>query len=339
MKLVLHIGTHKTATTTIQKVLSKNRQSLIARGLWYPAYSEVLPGIRDHYAHLDVAKGLMSESKKLTPEAVEQFFKSLHDQVRRMPRVETVLLSSEPFYRGRMPGRSPYWESREVYISTLRQIIPFDEVEVALVLRRQDDYLESLYNEHIKTTRYSKDIWSFLSDYRSRFEYRQQIELWVKYFPVLKVCTFEELVDTGNVTKAFLRAIGGPEDLVLEEAVEESNVSLPIDLIEFKRLLNGSSLDRNELAELVSILEAVAVARGNDNSVRRSRLSADDRRKLLAEFSEDNDWINETYFARRSESLFSSGIKEMPLLTPLDMKSFADITAEVMSSQLLLPKK
>jgi hypothetical protein len=36
MKLVLHAGTHKTGTTSIQKVLSDNRTWLRDRGLIYP---------------------------------------------------------------------------------------------------------------------------------------------------------------------------------------------------------------------------------------------------------------------------------------------------------------
>lgn len=140
----------------------------------------------DHYAHLDVAKGLMSESKTFTPDTVGVFFKRLYERARTMSSVDTVLISAEPFYRGRMPGGSPYWKRRRDYVSSLKELVCFDDVEVVLVLRRQDEYLESLYNEHVKTTRYSKDIWSFLSDYKSRFEYGRQIKLWSEYFSALK---------------------------------------------------------------------------------------------------------------------------------------------------------
>ena len=37
-RLIVHIGTHKTATTTIQHHLAANRKVLASRGIWYPSY-------------------------------------------------------------------------------------------------------------------------------------------------------------------------------------------------------------------------------------------------------------------------------------------------------------
>lgn len=334
MKLILHIGTHKTATTTIQKVLAKNRENLIKQGIWYPAYSDVLRNMAEHYAHLELAKGLMSGSNEFTPEKVKKFFDRLQKKAKKWPDMRAVLISAEPFYRGRLPGDGRYWERQDQYIQRVKETVPFDDIEVVLVLRRQDDYLESLYNEHVKATRYKRDIWRFLDDYRSRFEYAQQIKAWSKYFPVIQVHTFEDLVKAGDVTSEFLRAVLGV-NVVLEEAEGERNVSLPVDLIEFKRLLNGTSLSRAELGEVVKVLTVVAEERTKE-ARRRSRLSVEDCEKVLAMFDDDNEWINHTYFSGRPEGLFSSTVGERDVVnSELDRQAIAKIAAEIFRTEVL----
>lgn len=336
-KLILHIGAHKTATTTIQRVLAKNRTSLAKYGVWYPAYSELFPSMSDHYAHLDVAKGLMGDSKRFTLEKVEKFFAKLRAGADEMAGIEAVLISAEPFYRGKIAGSGNYWDQRQRYIERLERIVPFDDVEVVLVVRRQDNYLESLYNEHVKVTRYSKDIWTFFQDYKSRFEYKKQIEAWTRYFPAFDVLTFEDLVASGNVTHEFLAAATGRRDIVFDGAVTERNVSLPFDLTEFKRLLNSTPLSRAELGDVVDTLSAVAAARDSRGGGGR-RLSAEDRRNVMAEFAADNDWINDTYFDSRSQGLFPASIGDDDVATELDTQTVADIAAEVIKRHLPEPR-
>lgn len=331
MKLVLHIGTHKTATTTIQAALAHNRKNLRKAGIWYPSYSDVFPSMSDHNAHLDLAKGLMSESKRFTPDRVAKFFEVLHKKAVTAKDVDTVLISSEPFYRGLAGEEGAYWERREQYVGDVRSVIPFDDAQVTVVLRRQDDYLESLYNEHVKVTRYSKDIWSFFRDYRSRFEYRQQIQLWSRYFPAVTVATFEDIVGSADVPRRFLDVAVGRRDVELVEVTESRNISLPIDLVEFKRLLNATPLSRPELDAVARSLQAVARAR-DDPPGRRSRLSEADCADVLAQFADDNGWINERYFSGRPEGLFPSGVRPRKTVEPLDAGACARITAELLRS-------
>lgn len=333
MKLVLHIGTHKTATTTIQATLARNRKNLRKAGIWYPAYSEVFPGMSDHNAHLDIAKGLMSDSRRFTPERVARFFEVLHKKATAVNDVDTVIISSEPFYRGLAGNEGSYWEKRERYVHDVRSVIPFDDAQVMVVLRRQDDYLESLYNEHVKVTRYSKDIWSFFGDYRSRFEYKQQIQLWSTYFPVIEVATFEDLVGSADVTRKFLDVAVDRRDVTLTGVTRNRNVSLPIDLVEFKRLLNATPLGRSELTAVVNGLQAVAGARAAPEPGRRSRLSEADCKKVLAQFADDNRWINERYFSARPEGLFPAGIRPRQTAEPLDARACAGIVSELVRSQ------
>jgi hypothetical protein len=290
----------------------------------------------NHYAHLDLAKGLMSDSKTFSPETVDTFFERLHQQAGRMGNIETVLLSAEPFYRGRMPDASSYWTGRRHYVSKLRALVRFENVEVVLVLRRQDEYLESLYNEHVKATRYTKDIFSFFADYRSRFEYGKQVRLWSEYFPNLKVYVFEDMVQSGNVVGAFLRVVLGLEGVQFDGMAKESNISLPVDLVEFKRLLNGTSLSRSGLRDVVSVLEKVANARADAGSSKmRRRLTQEDCSRLVAEFEDDNEWINDTFFGGRPAGLFPAEIKRRGVMTDLSPQDCVAIFSEMLAAKAI----
>jgi len=41
MTLIVHIGSHKTGTTAIQRFAASHRATLRERGLWYPSYEEI----------------------------------------------------------------------------------------------------------------------------------------------------------------------------------------------------------------------------------------------------------------------------------------------------------
>ncbi|MCW8108062.1 hypothetical protein OPS25_06080 [Alteromonas ponticola] len=257
MQLILHIGTHKTGTTTIQQQLSAQRQWLKEQGCWYPSYKELFPDVDNHYSHLDLAKGLMGQSKKFTVEQVEEYFFRLH-QIALQNGYQKVLISAEAFYRAALGNNEgSIWDRKENYIKKLRSIIKFDDVRVVLVLRPYASYLESLYSEHVKVTAYKGDILRFLREYPDRFCHDKQCELWSKHIGEVDVLYFEDLIERGNVTANFLHALGISAFPVNEEK-KRANVALPPPLIEMKRLFNQVEQDRGILNKYAKMLAQVA---------------------------------------------------------------------------------
>jgi hypothetical protein len=130
-KIILHIGTHKTATTTIQNTFAANRAVLARHGLDYPELGRV-PG-----HHGLVMKWLyLPEVYALTggPEAAWA-------RIGAMARAgRTVFLSSEEFSRGLPQPRVDFRELR-------RYLEPFAELQVVCTLRDQLSYLQSIYLE------------------------------------------------------------------------------------------------------------------------------------------------------------------------------------------------
>ncbi len=131
----LHIGTHKTGTSSLQTLLLSNQLSLERNGILVPRSGRALP----HSGHHNLAWESMGNSR-FDP-AFGAWREALGEIRSRNP--PAVCISSEDFeYLYRSP-RS---------LGALRQMLNSIGYEVTIVvyLRPQADYLESLYVELLK---------------------------------------------------------------------------------------------------------------------------------------------------------------------------------------------
>ena len=87
MKLILHIGTHKTGTTALQQFLHANRGALAARGFHYATPPHGLP-------HSNVIANALNVGESLSVKA----FLTKHTQMARRHGAHTLLVSAENFY-------------------------------------------------------------------------------------------------------------------------------------------------------------------------------------------------------------------------------------------------
>jgi hypothetical protein len=136
-RVVLHIGTHKTATTTIQNLFRRNADLLAAQGLIYPVID---PRHSGHH-------GLVMDWNPLP--AVYALPGGSVAALRVLARAHgvgdrTVILSSEEFSRGAAGSRVDFTAVRQA-------LAGFDRIEVVCVLREQWRFLQSVYVEVSKT--------------------------------------------------------------------------------------------------------------------------------------------------------------------------------------------
>jgi hypothetical protein len=166
-KLVLHIGTHKTGTTAIQKVFAANRSRLANYGIIYPdfglqqvkrntvgrrALSNIrdclaqrgilLPGFEGSAAHHSLLASWVDlpvdQPSTLPVQTLLADLSRAHADSNR-----TVILSSEEFSRARggCTGQGPDLRAIRKYLAG------FDEIQVVCLLRHQVPFLQSLYLE------------------------------------------------------------------------------------------------------------------------------------------------------------------------------------------------
>jgi hypothetical protein len=131
----VHVGTHKTGTTAIQRFLAGNRERLALDGLYYPRtgwLSGALPG------HHNVAS-------ELAGDRFDRAAGTLGDVVAEIARARprNACLSSENF---------EYLHVRDDALAALRDAIVAIgyRPRIVVYVRAQDEYAESLYAELVK---------------------------------------------------------------------------------------------------------------------------------------------------------------------------------------------
>ncbi len=153
MKCILHIGTEKTGSTSIQDFCFNNRQLLFQQDIIF-SNSMLYPGENNH-SHLPylgfgnerfdeyhVLHGLTDETKK--GEHKNKIFLELEKEVKSNPK-KTFLFSSEHL-------QSRLWEEKEVEALKKNLInVGFNDFKIILYIRDQLSTAISLFSTGVKT--------------------------------------------------------------------------------------------------------------------------------------------------------------------------------------------
>ena len=135
-KVILHIGTHKTGTTTIQDTFALNRSFLSEKGLVFP---EIGKASGQHGLVMDWIK--LPEAYHLDTTAQAAWAKLARDHAKSD---RTVLISTEELSRGNPNSRVDMRKLRDM-------LSDFDEVKVVCFLRNQISFLQSIYLQVVKS--------------------------------------------------------------------------------------------------------------------------------------------------------------------------------------------
>jgi hypothetical protein len=234
---VLHIGTGKTGTTTIQSVLGRSRPALRAAGTLYPrAFGRV--------RHLAFAFMVMPDEELVrSPEWLRaghegtdarEFRRGLRRRLRRElgPDVRRLLISDEALYR-----RSP---------ATVRRVRRFTDarggsVRVVAYLRRQDEHVASNYQQVVKGGEVARMRTWAATDLSPTYDYHRNLARWRDHLEpdAFVVRPFEpERFVGGSLVDDFLDAAGIDLKAADLAPAERRNESLSAEAVEVLRMLN-----------------------------------------------------------------------------------------------------
>lgn len=246
-RCVVHIGTSKTGTTSLQMLLAGNRDVLLDSGVLYPDLRN-----RPNHLHADLSRYFAGTSRPAEGKAA---FKRLQEQIARYPH-DVLLLSSEGFFGFADDAGAPAKLARfckdEGY-----------ELEAVVVLRPQPDYLNSVYVQGVKLLRDTERFASFFADALAgdRFDYQSRLRQWSSHPEItLHAVPYARPVLEAGLERAVLGAAGLPVDWI--DAVPDQ--SAPI-----KNVTPGPNT--------VEVFRRITMALGSVRVLRR----ADIRRRVL----------------------------------------------------------
>ncbi len=138
---VLHVGMHKTGTTSLQTMIARNRQHFRDQGLYYPTTGQIGVGDGQHNLAWELAGDERFEPASGT-------IADLASELRAQRRPRAVLVSSEDL---------EYLYDRPERLASLRGVLEDVgyAVRVVITLRQPSEYLESLYFELVAQGRAS----------------------------------------------------------------------------------------------------------------------------------------------------------------------------------------
>jgi len=259
MTIFLHIGTHKTGTTAIQRYLARNRDNLKNLGIWYPRESELLQGGDDKHSHLiNIARSLdpYSKSRTYNQEQLKEIAGAL---IKKSKAFEHTIISAEAFWRigfGRLDPSGdpePIWRRKADNIASIRQLLGADsDIRIIGVLRERSSYLQSSYSEFILATYYHQSINKFLDTMLHVADYNRQLKCWSEHFPVTAY-SYESLCSHKDLPERFMTELIGSNPAFPEPENQKKrfNTSAPIPCVLIKRYLNGiRGLQREKLLKI-----------------------------------------------------------------------------------------
>lgn len=216
MNLILHIGTEKTGTTTIQEFLHLNREPLANYGIYFPKSI----GLRNHrplaswcltmkrsddYLRLN---GLVDAS--LREVWKKKFIKDFDAELQNInPDITHILLSSEHF-----SALLNYMDEIEALKNLLSNW--FYDIKIIVYLRRQDMLTTSLLSTYCRVGIVNDKILPDTSNLRFYFNYWNLLEKWAAIFGSAniqpKVFETSEFKNN-NLLSDFISVCGLPEHL------------------------------------------------------------------------------------------------------------------------------
>lgn len=277
MKLHIHFGVHRTGTTSIHKALSGSVGILRSHGVLYP-------NLGVNHRHVKLAWQL--KSGKVAPEEVVRRIRAECNDL-----TQQVILTSEDFCLIDI----------ETWLALLSK--HFD-VTASVYIKRQDRWLESWYNQHIK--------WPWASKFSSAtpefFIENMKDFYWIDYKKLLGRITSVVPRDKLYVNVA---GEGGVKDTVSDflshvgidqrwlNSYQDGNASLTSARLDIVRRLDLYRLPPEARKRILSVLDEVDV---QEDDGRKDIFTNPQMQYVLDKFEKANREVARTYFER--EELF-----------------------------------
>ena len=333
-RAILHIGTEKTGSTSIQQFLSHHRRWLGANGFHYAKAA----GSPNHVRLFSYAVGNprlafgasnLAEHAKLRRKLENELAKE------RAAHPDATFLFSNEHCHSRLYAPEE--------IARLKALLDplFDDVKVLVYLRRQDLVAVSLYSTLLKAGVSSDQVLvarpipalpPHAPEQRLYYDYQALLARWGEAFggDALIVRRFETgALVGGDIVADFCAAVGLPAPT---QEAERANESLRPEYQEFLRLVNRSLKVEHGSTRSEIVRAVAALGKGSGRLPPRAEAEA-----FTARFAEGNEAIRRAHFPAAA-TLFDPDFARYPEATAptaLDLDAVTRLTGEVLRAMAL----
>ncbi len=308
----IHIGTHKTGSTSIQYFLFENRNKLREQGFLYP-----LSGIpkKNLFGQHHLAAAFLEHLQLKTYNPNAGGWEEVISEANSVPD-KNIIISSENFCL-------PRFDLEQIY--KIKDYLSQYTVKIVVYLRRQDNYLISQYRQYIGANKYSASFKQFISGQKWLIDYYQILKPWQQVFGTenIIVRVFESDQFNNDLLDDFLDAIDYPQnrsELIktsmqsVSPSIKETNLKQYFNQISHKwfsltpKQYRNKYLTKlnNKLKKRLSI--GKVINKIPDSILSNQLISEEERIELIKEFEESNQKVAREYLARTNGELFYSSL-------------------------------
>jgi hypothetical protein len=304
-KLILHIGTEKTGTSTLQKYLSENRLGLLQQGFLYPIstsgtdHYKVALAFYDAFKDDDLSKINHVYTESEWEKFRVDFLYDLKDQVKKS-QCHTTIISCEHLHSRLL---SP---SEKLRIKFFFEECGFDEIRIVVYIREQVSLANSLYSTAVCYGFTGTDIpGPDDSHINCLCDHKKTIESWSSVFGLnnLIVRLYDPDRQISFSTVVDFLSLFPDLNYKLFTSVTESNISLSCTGISIMRRIN-------ELEPRIKDGVVNPVRKGIEHIIQKKysgykyRMPPELEALYINTFADSNEWVREKWFPER-KSLFT----------------------------------
>lgn len=324
--LYFHIGTTKTATSSIQKFCKLNRKLLRKFGYDFPIMPFRYPRVKiERNAHFllsgPAGRTVSPKRERMFQERLETGFSIVHGS---LSKYDKIILTDEDCWRAINYAR----------INPLELLVEDAkahdyDIQVIVYLRRQDSFLISQWNQRVKSADSSKTFEEYFENNSAHFpllaDYAETLDRIADIIGKdhITVRRFEPSTWIDNsIYLDFMDAVGMDLTAQFRYPEREVNNALKGNFLEMKRSLNqNASLDASEIDYFSSMIR---ICSSHSNAEKPWMLSADETRALLEKYEESNNRVAREYIGDGAP-LFSNKIENVSKWQPVNDRITDDL--------------
>lgn len=321
--LYLHVGTHKTGSTSIQHWLKENSEKLKSEGYYYPMEGsyfyppEASPSLLAH-AILDNKPAYIGRTIIDYNSCVSDIKRDI-----RSSKCSDVIISSEHF-------------SIAMTHDAVKKIYDlftdlFDKITVIIYLRRQDTRIESSWSQAVKSSLSNLSFNDFYNQNLSnpKWDYFKLLKPWIDIFgeKSVNIRPFEKSQFINkNLLHDFLTLI---DSKIQPTTIHIRNFSPSAEYLEIMRCFSDPNTlygPRINFAKLINLF-GIEI-----DQTKYTLLTPDQRKFILEKYQESNANVARHYLKRTDGILFrDSEISDLPVYPGLDLKRLAYLSHQIIA--------
>jgi hypothetical protein len=221
--IYIHIGLHKTGTTSLQYFLDINRELLLKNGILYPKTG--IPDKHNLYGQHQFA-WILFENRQFWDDNIWVRLQKEYEK----ERPANIVISSEGFNNLEKHG-----------IESLKDLLPSDNIKIILYLRSYLGFMKSFYFEGLKKNLFSGSFKDFILNKYSKIDYNSYLERWSAIFGekniILRI--YDEIESNTGLIQDFCSIIGFNYSLVPDKTEIRKNVTANGRTVNALRVLNS----------------------------------------------------------------------------------------------------